>query len=362
MAISGGTELNAVRTVEQLVSRGHSVITATLTSATDGMTQRYEAAGSRVMRFPVTGLVGYNAVTQVRRVAEMLRQERVDIVHTHDCFTNFLMVPAARLAGVPVVASKRWIRHVVSKYRYTDLVAFGLADRILANSEAVARTLVDEDYVASSKISVVHNFIDPDYFSARDSRDMWRTRFGFSDQDLVVGIVAQLREEKNHAVLIDAFARLVSIVPAARLLVVGDGPERARIETLVSSSGLGTCVVLAGHVPRAGLCYAAADVAVLPSQHEGFPNSVVEAMAVGVPVVGSNVGGIPDAIVAGETGYLVPVGDSDALCKRLAELLSDATLRRRMSAAGRQRALDRYQAASALSTLEQLYAALHPSP
>ena len=356
MAISGGSELNAVRTAEQLKARGHDVEVMTLTDVHDGMYERYADAGIAVHGFGVDSLVGRQALRQVRALSRAFRQGRFDIVHTNDSYTNFLMVAAARLAGIPALASKRWIQPMFSQHRYTDAIAFRLAHGVLANSVAVGRTAQRIEGVAAERVHVVPNFVDDQLFAVRAERPQWRAQYGFAEEHVVFCIVAQLRAEKNHVLLLRAFAGALQANPQVRLLVVGDGPERAHVADVIEDLGVSSQVTMTGHLDRAWRTFAAADVAVLPSQHEGFPNSVVEAMAVGIPVIGTNVGGIPDAITDQQSGLLVEPNSLPALKRALLRMAGDAAFRH-VSGLRAQRFAEAHHTADAvLDSLERVYA------
>lgn len=356
MSVSGGSELNAVRTAERLRARGHHIEILTLTDDDGGMARRYRNANVSVFGFPVDSLLGRSAVRQVRALARHLRTTGVDIVHTHDCYTNFLMILAARLANVPSLASKRWTFQTFPQHRVTDFVSYHLADAVLANSSEVARTVHLVERVARDRIHVVPNFVDDDAFSVRTARESQRSRFGYGETELVFGIVAQLRAEKNHRTLLRVFQSLTKRHPHIRLLIVGDGPEREDIEALITELKLDQSVHMTGHLSEAWRAFAAVDVAVLPSQHEGFPNSVIEAMAAGLPVVATAVGGIPDAITDGVSGILIPRDSASALREALERLVEDSEFRVRAGTAAFADAQKRYGAGSVIDRLEQVYA------
>ena len=358
MSPSGGTELNAVRTVEELRGRGHEVSVVTLTDDRTGMYDRYVAAGVQVRGFPVDSLVGLSALKATREMASYFREQRIDLVHSHDCYTNFLMIAAARLARVPSLASKRYIQHFKPAHRYTDRIGFRLATGVLANSRMVGESVQKDEGIPGSKVAVIHNFVDDSLFSAPSERAFWRETFGLPDNALVIAIVAQLREEKNHTLLLEAFSTLAVVHHTAHLVIVGDGPERENIVNAIERLGLAPRVTMAGHVGQAWRVFSIADVSVLPSRHEGFPNSVVEAMAMGVPVVASDVGGIPDAIVDGTTGLLVPVGDVKALEGALSRMLTDEEFRKSAGCAARKRAAEDFRASVVIDRVEALYGRL----
>ena len=357
LAASGGTELHAVRLAEHMARTGTSVSLVTLNS--DGpMRARYSAAGIEIHPFPVRSLVGRSAVAQARSMAAFFRAGRFDVVHAHDCYTNFLATLAGRMAGVPlVIASKRWTQHLWPQHAWTNRIAFRAAHLVVANSEAVAETVHRDEWVARGRIHVTPNFLDASAFEVPppEARRTLRLSLGYGDDDVVFVILAQLRVEKDHGLLLRAFERVVRTHPAARLLVVGDGPERERIEAAIASRSLGASVHMSGHSSSPRALLAAADVCVLSSQHEGFPNALMEGMAVGRPVVATAAGGVVDAVRDGETGLLSPVGDEEKLADNLTRILSDETLRRRLGMGARADMEARFGAAAAIQKLQALY-------
>jgi glycosyltransferase involved in cell wall biosynthesis len=355
MSPSGGSELNAVRSVERLKLLGHDVHVLTLTDEVSGMYDRYVSAQVPIHSFPVRSLIGASAARQIWKMADFLRLGRFDVVHAHDCYTNFLMVLAARLAGIPSIASKRYIKPFQPQHRYTDWVGFRIADRVLANSRQVAAVVKNEDRISSSKITVVPNFVDDMVFSASDERSTWRHRYGYTDDHLVFGIVAQLRREKNHEMLLRAFAKVHQKNAGIRLLIVGDGPEAGALTRLTENLGMTNTVTFAGHVSSAWRTYAAIDIAVLTSDHEGFPNSVIEAMAVGRPVIATNVGGVSDAIENNVTGLLFPAGDLTKLESAMMTMITDLHFRRKIGVAAREIAERNYRSEQVMAQLEDLY-------
>lgn len=355
MSVSGGTELNALRTAAALRRRGHAVTMFTLTDDAHGMSSAYEAAGIPIERFPVNSLVGWSSLRQIRRMAISLRESRADIVHAHDLYSNFLLSLAARRAGVPFVASRRWTEYAHRRHFWTDSLAYRLSDRILANSRSVGESVCEQQGLSRGKIAVVPNFVDAEVFEALKDRGTWRNHFGFSVSDFVLAIVAQLRAEKNHQLILSAFAMLLRSHPNVKLLVVGDGELRSQIHAQIHALGIAESVVLAGHVPRAWRTVAAADVVMLPSQHEGFPNSLIEAMAVGVPVIASDVGGIPDVVQHGVNGVLVRPGDAAALLCAIEKAVSEYDISQRLAVRAKRDVADGYREDSVIDGLEALY-------
>jgi L-malate glycosyltransferase len=361
MQSSGGTELNAVRTAE-LLDRERFDLRVYAMRADGPMRARYEAAGIPVHGIPVRSLVGVDALQQGIRFARQLAADGVDVVHCHDIYTNFFATLAAVAGRVPVViASKRWV--VTSRrHRLLNGLGYRFADRVLANSAAVAASLESTDGVARDRVVVIPNFVEDAAFEPLPpgARERVLAELGVPRGAPVVGIVARLRAEKDHASLIQAAAALRQrgVAPDVHYVLVGDGEEQARLEALAASLGVADAVHFAGHRPNRPNPHRLFDVSVLCSLHEGFPNSVVEAMAAARPVVATNVGGVPEAVADGDTGLLVPPADPAALTDALARLLVDPRAAAEMGARAYAAARSRFHVSAVLPTLEALYVSL----
>ena len=351
----GGTETNAVRVAERLDKSRFDALLCCL-RAEGPLRARFEAAGVPVHAFRLRGLVSVSAFTEGRRLAHLLRDEGISIVHAHDRYSNVFAAPWAAGAGAALITSKRWGASTRA-HAVLNRLAWGRSDRVLANSAAVARSLVVEDRIAPERIVTISNFLDDEDFvsPSSDERAAGRLALGVPADALVVGIVANLRPIKDQATLVRAVAQLVPAHPALRLVLVGEGESRAPLIALARELDIADRVVLAGARADGRRLHALFDVSVLCSRSEGFPNAVIEAMAAGRPVVGTNVGGIPDAVIAGETGLLVPVGDVAALAQAIGSLLADPARRAGMGAAGRTLARAQFAAAAVLGSLHSLY-------
>ena len=352
----GGTEMNAVRTAERLDRQRYRLSVVTLRGE-GPLAERYERMGVPVLRFPIRNLYGTETVRQGVRLARFLRDEQASVVHCHDQYSNFFSAMAARWAGVPVViASKRWL-HSPLRYRLANGVGFRAATRVVANSDAVAASLQRDDRLARDRVVVVPNFVDEAAFEppSEHVRQSWVRELGLEPNTIVVGIVASLLPIKDHATLLRAVAALIPEWAALRLVIVGQGAELDRLRALTDELGITHAVRFAGLRPQVPSFHFLFDISVLSSVSEGFPNSLVEAMAAGRPIVATDVGGVRDAVRHGQTGFLVAPGDPPAFANALRLLLRDADLRRTMGAAGAHRAREEFHAATVVGSLEQLY-------
>lgn len=353
----GGTELNMVRTLEHL-DRDRVEAGVVALNADGPLRPRLDATGLPVHAFPIPNLYGPRAMRQLLRLAAHFRAVRADVVHCHDIYTNAFGTAAARLAGVPlVIASRRWWNALPSRaLTVANRAGYRIAHRILANSEAVGR-LVEAEGVPAGKVFVLPNFLEDAAFEpmAPDERARVLASLGVPPGATVAGLVARLSAEKRVDILLRAFARLPAGLAEAHLVIVGDGGERPALEALARELGVADRTHFAGHRPNRPNSHGLFDLSVLCSDREGFPNSVVEAMAAGRPVVATRVGGVSDAVDDGATGVLVPPDDVPALSAAIASLLADPDRRERLGSAGRDRARARYHERMVIPTLVTLY-------
>ena len=241
------------------------------------------------------------------------------MVHTHQIGALLYAGPAARRARVPVVVHTEHGKHYAARWRkrIVGRMAARYAHRYFCVSDDIRREVCDFRIVPSTKAEVVHNGIDlapfeglPDVVTAR--RDL-----GLPADAFIVGTVGRLAAVKRQDVLLRGFARLVANRPSSHLLIVGEGANRAGLESLAAALGISSKVTFAGYASRPERFLAAMDVFALTSDSEGMPLSILEAWAAGKPVVASRVGGVPELIEDGRNGLLVPAGDDVALADRL---------------------------------------------
>ena len=353
----GGTETNAVRTAIALAARGITVHMAVFRMGP--LAPRLTAAGIRIHLLPIRGIAHWTALRAIARFAALCRDVRADVVHCHDVYTNSLLTIGARLAGVPlVIASRRWgLAQYPPSLTQSSRLGYRFAHCVLANSATVAASVVDEEHVPRSRLVTVSNFVDDILWTADRAaiRAELRERLGVDADAPLVSMVARLSPEKDHPLAIAAFRQVLQAIPSARMVLVGGGPALDRVRAEIDSSGLTHAVLLAGEQPHGWRYHAAADAALLTSQREGFPNTIVEAMALGRPVVSTDVGGVRDAVHEGENGFVVPTGAVAPLAHALQTLLQDLPRARRMGAAGELRARANFSQEAVLSTLLEVY-------
>jgi len=296
------------------------------------------------------------------RLARVLRRLRPDVVHSRN-WPTVDAIPGARLAGVPAVVHGEHGReeidpHGLARRRNVIRRVFApLVDEFVTVSDDLRRWLVETVHVAGRKVRTIHNGVDTRRFSDQD-REGARRALGIDERARVVGTVGRLDPVKDHATLVRAFAGVVAARPEAVLAIVGDGPCRAALETLIAGLGLGERVRLLGARADVASLLGGFDVFALPSIAEGISNTVLEAMATGLPVVATRVGGNPELVEDGVNGRLVPSRDPAALSEALESYLSDPLVRALHGKASRQRAVTQFDLPVMLEAYRTLYASL----
>jgi L-malate glycosyltransferase len=362
----GGTELNAVRLAERLDPSRFSV--RLIAMQPEGpLADRYRAAGIPIDVFVPGGLFGRGALREGRRLKDHLRRHRIQIFHAHDLYSNLFGCAWARLAGAKVIASRRWQGVPRANrgrlWRLVSRLPYHVAHVSLANSPAVAEMLARVDWVPRRRTAVVPNFVDESAFMplTPDARRALLDELGLTGHESVVGVVANLRPVKDHATLFRAIALLGSRWPAVRVVLVGEGDSRPELAQLASDLGIQEQVIFAGRRSNDPNLNHLFDIAVLSSRKEGLPNSVLEAMAAGRPVVATDVGAVSDAVIHGETGLLAPPGDAPGFAAALETLLANPDRARRMGEAAQRRARAHYSPEAALRAAEAVYSRLLPN-
>ncbi len=319
------------------------------------------AAGQRV----VHGLArSFTDPGAGRRLGLVLARERIDVLYVCDSpLPLFWSGMQRRHAPRPALVlgfhstgrRERRLQHFLA-----NRAALPVLDRFVALADSHLGYLATHFGLSRERGTVIVSGVDLATFAPVTDRDALRRELGLPVGVPLAGIVAALRPEKHHAMFVAAAARVHARLPAARFLVVGEGPERPRIEAAIAQHGLQDVVLMLGaraDVPR---LMPALDLAVLTSHPfvETLPVCLLEAHACGVPSLATDVGSLRDVVAEGETGFLVPSGDVEAFAGRLGELLGSPGLRARMAVAARARAERRFDRRAMIRAYEDLFVGL----
>jgi glycosyltransferase involved in cell wall biosynthesis len=358
----GGSERQALQLTRLLHNSGRYQVSLACLKA-DGVlrSQIADLDLGEIPCYPLTSFYDANALIQLRQFVRDLRRLKIDVVHTHDFYTNIFGMVAGWLAGVSVrIASRRETSGMRSRVQQkAQRAAYALAHQIVANSEAVQRKLIVEG-MRKNKITVIHNGFDPNRVisSQVHSRDEALGALGIEQNSAkaFVTIVANMRHEvKDYPTFLRAVQRVSDAVPDVGFLLAGEGELKSSLESLAAELGIANKAVFLGRVENIATLLSVSDVGVLASKAEGFSNSILEYMAAGCPVVATDVGGAREAIVEGDTGFMVASGDDEAMAERIVSLLRDPAKAQLMGQQGARIVERKFSLRASLQKTEALY-------
>lgn len=302
-----------------------------------------------------------NDVQAIFDLLKIIRQNDISIVHTYlYSRTSFYGRIAALMARTPVIIaaemgspSKKSL-----KKRISDRLLARFTDQIIALSEATKSSAAEEQGVELTKITVIYPGVDVSKFTIKETKREARDALDLPHDVPIIGIVARLDPVKGHKYLLDAMLKVCHFIPSTKLMIVGIGPLEESLRRRVKQLGLSKQVMFMGMRRDIPQLLRAMDIFVLPSLREGFGMALLEAMVMGLAVIATNVGGIPEVVDDGKTGILVPPQDSNALSEAILVLLKDEKKRHRMGMLGKERVLSHFTAQRSVSQLEALYKTL----
>lgn len=299
--------------------------------------------------------------TGFSRFRKIVNRFQPDVIHSFLYHSNLFARGAhffnPRISVISGIRTVYSVKDYGRLYRLMDRLTHSLDTFYVANSQHGLHSVIHSIGLPKEKLLTIHNGLDclePDD-STEAIREDVHFEFGFDKEDCIVGVVAQLRPAKRHDLLIRAAARLKDRFPRLRLLIAGQGEIEEDLRALAVNRGVEKQVVFAGYRSDVDHLLRGMDIFALPSDVEGQPVSVLEAMNAGLPVVASRVGGLPEIIVAGETGFLCQPGNVEELCQALIRLMDSPELRRQMGDAGQVRVQKHFSAERMTRRFEGLY-------
>jgi glycosyltransferase involved in cell wall biosynthesis len=354
--IVGGAQENTLLTIKGHIEKGHEVVLVTgFSPGREGeLLKNVEMPDFKIVEIPemvreLSPLKDYQALRKLRRY---FKEEKFDVVHTHSSKAGIIGRIAARQAGVPVVVhtvhgqafhayEKPWKKLL---YIAAERIAAKYCDKIYAVAQAMIDQCVEAKVAPREKYMVVYSGMDTAAF-ANARRDMeLRRKLGIPENAQVIATVARLFPMKGYEEMLPAAAQLVKKFPDLHFLPVGDGPMFDELQKEIAALGMSDRFHFAGLVPPHKVCdyIAQADLLWHLSLHEGLPRAVVQALAVGIPAIGYKLDGTPEVVLNGETGYVTPPQDVDAVVRYSSELLADSTLRQQMGEKGKALVIERF--------------------
>jgi glycosyltransferase involved in cell wall biosynthesis len=318
----GGQEVRTFNEMVALRDCGHAVELVCPSRAILG--SRCEDAGFTVHRAEMK--TGGN-VSSMLQITSLLRRRKFDVVNTHSGHDTLVAGSAARLAGTPLIVRTRHLALPI-----TSLATYNwIPHRVIAVSHHVRRTLVSAG-VAARRVETIHDGIGKPEPAEHSTL---RSELGLKSDNVLACMVAMMRDGKGHEDLVEAAVPLLKTRPQLHIVMAGDGPIFARVKRAVVNLGLQERIHLLGYRSDIPNVLSGCDFFVLPTHQEALGQAYIEAMAIGLPVIGSDVDGVPELICDGVTGLLVPPRDHFALANAMARMVDEPALRHRLSHAAK---------------------------
>jgi len=344
----GGQEIRILTESQGFLRRGHQVRIVCPREA-----PIYEAAQQRGV--PVEGLpIHRRNVRGLKAVRRWLKCNHFDVINTHSSTDSWLFAVAAKLFGsrAPIVRT-RHISVTVSRDPFTRWLYTRGTDMVVTTGERIRQAMMKHNHFRQDRLLSVPTGIDTDHFAPGDKLGA-RRKLHLPLEKITIGVVATLRPGKGHPYLLDAIRQLAR--DDVQVLIVGHGPMRGPIDKQVAKLDLGDRVVLPGNQEDVVPWLQAMDIFTLPSHaSEGVPQSIMQAMSCGLPVVATTAGSIKEAVTHNVTGLIVPAKDSRALAEALQTLIDHETLRRRFGREGRRVATERFGMDQMLDRMEDVF-------
>jgi glycosyltransferase involved in cell wall biosynthesis len=319
-----------------------------------------------IVPFPVGGsLYGFQSWRSRLALARFLRRKSIAVTQSFDFYSNLMLIPAARFAGVPVVlGSHRQLGDLLTKRQFqAQSAVFRLCDRVVCNSCAAAERL-QEAGIRRSRIAVIPNGLPDELFAAA------APALPREPHVVRIGMISRMNHQvKQHDMFLRVAARLALRIPQLRFVLVGDGPLRPALEALAQRLELRDRMIFLGDRRDIPAVLASLDISVLSSSSESLSNVIMESMAAGIPVVAAKVGGNPELVENGKTGFLFSPGDEEQFAAALETLVAQPELRKQFGSCARDRAQAEYTIPRVRDRYQDLYCSLlaekgwtHPLP
>ena len=360
----GGTEWQIVQLTKWLQASGKYRVFLAALSGEGPLRAEVERLGySDIPTFPLQNFYNVNALKQQLRLVAYMREKEIDVVHAHDFYTNIFGMTAATLAGVGArIASRRETEGIRSPVkRWVERRAFNSAKVVIANAEAIRQQLISEG-LSAEKVVTIHNGIDIARIAPQpdDRRTELVDSFGLPQSLRFVTIVANMRHlMKDQATFLRAAQLIHQAVPESAFVLAGEGEQADSLRRLAEELGIGSSAFFIGRCNRIADLLSISDVCVLSSKGvEGFSNSILEYMAAARPVVATDVGGAREAVLEGETGYIVKTEDFESMAQQIISLLRDPERARAMGTRGRKRVKELFSCEAQLGRVEEVYGRL----
>ncbi len=351
----GGAEKVLLSFIRKLNRDKYNVIVAYM-KGEGKLTEDFRNAGIRVFDLKMKNRMNIRAIARLYR---LLKREEITILHTHLIQADVCGFLAGKMAGVPVIISTK---HNPDKFRkrfsicvWLDGIFSNHSDRVIAVSYAVKDFLIRWEKIHKHKFTVIHNGIDLEEFNIDADIPEKKKELGINLSSQVVGSVGRFDEQKGYMFFLEAIPKILESVPDVKFIFVGDGPLQSKLEKLSRKLKVNRNVIFTGIRRDIPEILSVMDIFVLPSIFEGFGIVLLEAMAMGRPVIASRVGGIPEIVAHGLTGVIVEPANPSGITSSVVKLLKNPMEAKRIGDAGRREVEKRFTAGAMARKIENVY-------
>jgi sugar transferase (PEP-CTERM/EpsH1 system associated) len=370
----GSTKINILHLIQGLEVGGLEYMTVSLLKGLDRTRYQtsvccYDTLGSLAQAF--NGSINIHYLKRKHgidysypfKLANLLKKERIQILHLHNSTAFFYGVIAGKVAGVPAIVYTEHARDVFPNVRVkiADKILSLFTDKVIVVADFLKKNLVRYERFNPSKIMTIYNGIDEARFRLKKEPAEIKRELGIPAFNRIIGIVARLDPIKNHKSLITAMHTVIKEFPSTALLIIGDGPLRDELVSFVRERRLEEHIKFLGirnDVPR---LLSVLDIFVLCSVSEGLPLTLLEAMAAGKPIIATNVGGIPEVVDHNSNGLLIPPDDTEALSDAIVELLRDREKAGKLGMMAKRKFESNFSLSTMVKKYEEVYDSLLPN-
>ncbi|HKO96093.1 MAG TPA: glycosyltransferase [Pyrinomonadaceae bacterium] len=364
----GGSERQALQLLTQLHASGRCNVRLACLQNKGSLRLEADKLGiGEIHEYALTSFYDLNFLQQIRRFTRFIKENDINVVHTHCFYTNVFGMTGAFLAGVParVTSKGETDGFRTSMQKRVERISFRLAHRVIANCLVVQNQLIKEG-VNPTRIIQHYNGLDLERLRIRPdlTREAAMSSFGLPSDGSrrFVSIVANLHNPvKDHPVFLKAAARVRATVPDAAFVIAGEGDLMPGLREQAKQLGIENDVFFIGRCDNVPKLLFASDVGVLSSKAEGFANAILEYMAAGLPVVATDVGGVREAVIEGESGFVVSAGDHQMMAERIIEVMQDPERARLMGQRGKT-IVEKFSCQHHLTNTLELYDELLSTP
>jgi len=358
-----GTERHLLQVVTHLNRDLFSCFVCTLYKKHERMLQAFAAADCEIFHLGIERMYDLHAIKKLFTLVKFTKKIKPDIVQTFHFGSDTYGALAALLAGVPMIISSRRDTgyYRTGRRRIASGLAMKACQHLIAACDAIKEQVIRDEKVSHSRIKTIYNGVDLSLLKeiGPDKKQKMRCDLGIPSNAFVIGNVSHFRPEKGHQYFFEAAGKIRPLIKNLKVLAIGFPESYGSLEKVRECSGLGDELILPGYVTNVSDYVSVMDVACLtPIENEGFSNAILEKMALGKPVVATDVGGNAEAIENGVSGYIVPPRDAGALAEALLRLYQNPELRHVMGKQARLRIEKHFTIPKMISEMEQFYLAL----